>query len=70
MKFSVSYIEPILNFPYNLIEFDVINLVVNSGSLLIKENKDISFEFHFPQISLIKFLPSDIEGKQILKKSL
>jgi hypothetical protein len=61
----MSYIDPILNFPYNFIEFDVIILLVNSGNLFIKLNKLISFEFHFKQISFIKFLPSEIEGKQI-----
>jgi len=63
----MSYIEPILNFSYNFIEFVVIIFVVNSESLLISVYKGISLEFHFWQISFIKFLPSEIEGKQILK---
>jgi hypothetical protein len=61
----MSYIEPIQNFPYNFIEFVVIILLVNSGNLFIKLYREISLEFHLEQISFIKFLPSEIEGKQI-----
>ena len=61
----MSYKDPKLNFPYKRIDFEVFILVVKSGSLLIRLYKGIFFEFHFSQISLIRFLPSEIEGKEI-----